>query len=107
MFPNYLMESIPVPAMPEHAPVAILVDDPYLSDYLSGEIRIGAYRPPSWLFFFGTAFNERSIVFPYLDLKLDELAALLLRTASAKAETPAADLACSFHLPQFRNPGVG
>ena len=107
MFPNYLMESVPVPAMPEHTPVAVLIDDPYLSDYLSGEIRVGAYRPPSWFFFFGTAFNERSMVFPYLDLKLDELASLLLRTASAKAENPAADMACVFHLLQFRNPGVG
>ena len=47
------------------------------------------------------------MVFPYLDLKLDELASLLLRTASAKAENPAADMACVFHLLQFRNPGVG
>ena len=104
-FPDFLMESVPAFAAPDHAPVAILIDDPYLSDYLSGEIRVGAYSPPSWCSFFGTALNERSMVFPYLDLKLDELAASLLRTASAKAENPVAELACDFHLIQFRNPG--
>ena len=46
------------------------------------------------------------MVFPYLDLKLDVLAAVLLRTASLKADNPAADLACEFHLLQFRNPGA-
>ena len=105
LFPDFLMESVPAFAAPDHAPVAILIDDPYLSDYLSGEIRVGSYSPPSWGSFFGTAFHERSMVFPYLDLKLDELAAALLRTASAKAENPVADLACDFHLIQFRNPG--
>ena len=103
LFPAFLPES--VPATPDHAPVAILIDDPYLSDYLSGEIRAGAYSPPSWCSFFGTALNERSMVFPYLDLKLDELAVSLLKAASSKAENPAADLACDFHLLQFRNPG--
>ena len=104
-FPGFLTESVPGFAAPDRAPVAVLIDDPYLSDYLSGEMRIGTYSPPSWCTFFGTAFTERSIVFPYLDLKLNELAASLLRTASSKAETPAADLACDFHLMQFRNPG--
>ena len=107
LFPNYLMASVPAFATSDHAPVAVLIDDPYLSDYLSGEIRIGAYRPPSCFSFFGTAFNERSMVFPYLDLKLNELAALLLRTASSKAAAPDADLAGDFHLLLFRGPGVG
>jgi len=107
MFPDFLLDSVPGPVPQDHAPVAVLIDDPYLSGYLSGEIRGGAYRPPSWCSLFGTAFNERIMVFPYLDLKLDELATLLLRTASSKAENPAADLACEFHLPQFRNPGLG
>ena len=102
LFPSFLLESASVPATPDHAPVAVLIDDPYLSEYLSGEIRGGAYSPPSWCSFFGTAFNERSMVFPYLDLKLDELAVSLLRTASSKADNPAADLACVFHLLQFR-----
>ena len=106
MFPHFLLDSVPGPVLQDHAPVAVLIDDPYLSGYLSGEIRGGAYRPPSWCSFFGTAFNERIMVFPYLDLKLDELATLLLRTASSKAESPAADLACEFHLPQFRIPGL-
>ena len=105
MFPNFLEESFPAAAGPDHAPVAVLIDDPYLSDYLSGEIRVGSYHPPSRCSFFGTAFNERSMVFPYLDLKLDALAASLIRTAFSKAETPSANLACDFHLIQFRNPG--
>lgn len=107
MFPVFLAESVPAFVAPDHAPAAVLIDDPYLSEYLSGEIRAGAYSPPSWCSFLGTAFTERSMVFPYLDLKLDELAALLLRTAASKAENPAADLACEFHLLQFRNPGIG
>lgn len=106
-FPEYLTESVPAAATPGHAPVAVLIDDPYLSDYLSGEIRIGTYHPPSWYSFFGTAFNERSMVFPYLDLKLDVLAASLIRTVCSKAENPSANLACDFHLIQFRNPGIG
>ena len=105
-FPCFLAESVPSFATPDHTPVAVLIDDPYLSDYLSGEIRTGAYSPPSCCSFFGTAFNERSMVFPYLDLKLDELATALLRTASSKADNPAADMACEFHLLQFRNPGI-
>ncbi len=106
LFPDSLMKSIPAPVTPDHSSVAVLIDDPYLSDYLSSEIRAGTYRPPSWCSFFGTAFNERIMVFPYLDLKLDELAALLLRTALSKVEYPAADLACDFHLIQFRIPGM-
>ena len=105
LFPVFLTESVSAPATPDRAPVAVLIDDPYLSDYLSGEIRGGVYSPPSWCSFFGTAFNERSMVFPYLDLKLDELAATLLRTASSKMENPTANMACEFHLLQFRNPG--
>ena len=103
IFPDFLTESMP--ASPDHAPVAVLIDDPYLSDYLSGEIRIGTYRPPSHFSFFGTAFNERSMLFPYLDLRLNELAASIIRTAYSKAENPSAALACEFHLLQFRNPG--
>ena len=105
MFSGFLLDSVPAPATPDHAPVAVLIDDPYLSDCLSGEIRGGTFRPPSWCSYAGSAFNERIMAFPYLDLKLDELAASLLRTASSKAENPAADLACEFHLVQFRNPG--
>ena len=100
-FPKFLAESVPATA----APAAVLIDDPYLSDYLSGEIRVGAYCPPPWCSFFGTAFNERSMVFPYMDLKLDALAASLIRTVFSKAENPSASLACEFHLIQFRNPG--
>ena len=106
MFPSFLEESIPNIATAGNAPIAVLVDDPYLSDYLSGEIRTGAYRPSSRYSFFGTAFNERSMVFPFLDLKLDTLAALLIRTAFSKAENPSASMACIFHLIQFRNPGI-
>ena len=105
-FPDFLAESVPA-AAPGRTPVAVLIDDPYLSDCLSGEIRVGAYHPPSWCFFFGTALNQRSMVFPYLDLRLDELAAAIVRTAASKAENPTADLACEFHLTQFRDPGIG
>jgi len=106
MFPGFLMDSVPVLAKPNHAPVAILIDDPFLSDFLSAEIRVGTYRTPSRCLFFGTAFNERTMAFPYLDLKLDELATALIRTVSEKAKNPTADLACDLHLIQFRNPGV-
>ena len=106
LFPGFLMDSVPLLAEPNHAPVAILIDDPFLSDFLSAEIRVGAYRAPSRCLFFGTAFNERTMAFPYLDLKLNELAATILRTASAKAANPFADLACDLHMVQFRNPGV-
>ena len=47
------------------------------------------------------------MVFPYLDLRLNELASTIIRTASSKTENPAADLACEFHLIQFRTPGIG
>ena len=106
MFPAFLLDSVPVLATPNHAPVAILIDDPFLSDFLSAEIRVGTYRTPSRCLFFGTAFNERTMAFPYLDLKLDELATALIRTVSEKAKNPTADLACDLHLIQFRNPGV-
>ena len=105
MFSDYLMESIPASATPDHGPIAVLIDDPYLSECLSGEMRAGTCCPPSWCSFVGSAFNERIMAFPYLDLKLDELALSLLRTASSKVENPSADLACDFHLLQFRNPG--
>lgn len=107
LFPDILAESVPFNGTPGHPAVAILIDDPYLSDYLSGEIRTGAYHPPLWCSFFGTAFNERSMVFPYLDLKLDALAAAILQAVCAKAENPSASLACLFHLIQFRTSGVG
>ena len=106
MFPGFLLDSVPILAEPNHASVAILIDDPFLSDFLSAEIRVGTYRTPSRCLFFGTAFNERTMAFPYLDLKLDELAATLLRTVSAKAENPVADLACDLHLIQFKIPGI-
>ena len=96
LFPVFLAETIPATAGSDHAPVAVLIDDPYLSDYLSGEIRVGAYRPPSRCSFFGTAFNERSMIFPYLDLKLDALAASVIQAAYSKAENPPADLPCVF-----------
>ena len=107
MFPSFLEETAPLSAAAGNAPAAVLIDDPYLSDYLSGEIRTGAYRPSSRRSFFGTALNERSMVFPFLDLRLDALAASLIRTASSKAENPSANLTCVFHLIQFRNPGIG
>ena len=106
-FPGFLMETVQTFASPDNQSVAVLLDDPYLSDYLSGEIRVGSYHPPSRCSFFGTALNERSMMFPYLDLKLDSLAAAIIRTAFSKAENPAASLACDFHLIQFRVPGIG
>ena len=106
MFPSFLLDSVPILAEPNHAPIAILIDDPFLSDFLSAEIRVGTYRTPSRCLFFGTAFNERTMAFPYLDLKLNELAETILRTVSAKAENPVADLACDLHLIQFKNPGI-
>jgi hypothetical protein len=106
MFPGFLFDSVPILAEPNHAPIAILIDDPFLSDFLSAEIRVGTYRTPSRCLFFGTAFNERTMAFPYLDLKLNELAATILRTVSAKTENPAADLACDLHLVQFKNSGI-
>ena len=107
MFPVFLTESVLLRTDPGRQPVAVLIDDPYLSDYLSGEIRTGAYHPPSWCSFFGTAFTERSIMFSYLDLKLDALAAVILQAVCAKAENPSANLACMFHLSQFRTSGAG
>jgi len=107
MFPHFLEESIPAFALQDQRPTVILIDDPYLSDYLSGEIRVGAYHPPLHCSFIGTALNERSMAFPYLDLKLDALAAAILRTASSKAENPSSSLACDFHLVQFKGNGIG
>jgi len=98
MFPDFLSEVILSGIAPGRQPVAVLMDDPYLSDYLSGEIRTGAYRPPSRCSFLGTAFNERSMVFPYLDLKLDVLAATILQAVVFKTEKPSAVLPCAFHL---------
>lgn len=107
LFPDFLTETVLRCTSSGHQAVAVLIDDPYLSDYLSGEIRTGAYHPPLRCSLFGTAFNERSMMFPYLDLKLDALAAAILRAAGEKTENPAAGLACMFHLIQFRVPGVG
>ena len=98
MFPDFLSEALSSGLASGRQPVAILMEDPYLSDYLSGEIRIGAYRPPSRLSFMGTALNERSMVFPYLDLKLDVLASTILHAVTFKTEKPSATLPCSFHL---------
>ena len=98
LFPDFLSEALASDTAPGRQAVAVLMDDPYLSDYLSGEIRTGAYRPPSRCSFLGTAFNERSMVFPYLDLKLDMLASTILQAVEFKGETPAAALPCAFHL---------
>lgn len=107
LFPVFLTETVLRCTSSGHQEIAILIDDPYLSDYLSGEIRTGAYHPPLHCSLFGTAFSERSMMFPYLDLKLDALAAAILQAAGEKTENPAAGLACMFHLIQFRVPGVG
>ena len=98
LFPDFLSEVILSGTAPGRQAIAVLMDDPYLSDYLSGEIRIGAYRPPARLSFMGTAFNERSMVFPYLDLKLDVLASMILQAVGFKTEKPSAVLPCAFHL---------
>ena len=107
MFPDFVTESVPSCISPDRRSVAVLIDDPSLSDYLSDEIRTGTFHPPSRCSFFGTAFCERSIVFPYLDLRLDALAEGLLQAVFLKAETPATALPCEFHLIQFRVPGMG
>ena len=104
LFPDFLSEVVPSCTIPDSRSVALLIDDPFRSDYLSCEIRSGAYRPPSRCSFFGTAFNERSMVFPYLNLRLDALAATILQTVCAKAENPSASLACGFHLIKFSVP---
>ena len=98
LFPDFLAESLSSGTASGGKAVAVLMDDPYLSDFLSGEIRIGSYRPPSRLSFMGTALNERSMVFPYLDLKLDVLASTILQAVTFKTEKPSAALPCSFHL---------
>lgn len=107
LFPVFLAEALSVFAPQENRSVAVLLDDPCLSDCISGEIRTGACRPPSRCSLFGTAFSERSMMFPYLDLRLASLAESILRTAISKAECPEASLACDFHLIQFRAPGIG
>ena len=98
LFPDFLSETFSSGTASGRQTVAILMDDPYLSDYLSGEIRTGAYRPPSRFSFMGTALNERSMVFPYLDLKLDVLASTILQAVLFKTEKPSAALPCAFHL---------
>lgn len=105
LFPGFLAETILSRALPDYRAVGVLIDDPYLSDYISGEIRVGAYRPPSRCSFVGVALSERFMAFPYLDLRLDALAAALVRTTFAKAETPSVSLACEFHLIQFHDTG--
>ena len=108
LFPDFLAEIVPACMPVDHRSVAVLIDDPCLSDYLSGEIRSGACRRPlSRCSFFGTAFSERFMAFPYLDLKLNTLAAELLRAVFLKAEDPTAVLPCEFHLIQFRVPEIG
>ena len=101
LFPALLREKI----LPEHSEqsgcAAILMDDPYLSDYLSGELRAGAIHVPPGCFFFGTALCERSMVFPYLNLKLDRLAASILRQAFLKSLHPAMNYPCDFHVVEF------
>ena len=104
LFPALLREKI----LPEHSEqsgcAAILMDDPYLSDYLSGELRAGAIHVPPGCFFFGTALCERSMVFPYLNLKLDRLAASILRQAFLKSLHPAMNYPCDFHVVEFIAP---
>ena len=107
MFPTFLAEAVPLYAASGNGSIAVLIDNPYLSDYLSGEIRTGAYHPPLRYSFFGTALNERSMIFPFWDLRLDTLAATIVRTAFSKAENPSVNLVCDFHQIQFRNPGIG
>jgi len=107
LFPCFLAEIVPAASVQKHRAVAVLIDDPYLSDYLSGEILVGAYHPPSRCSLFGTALNERHMAFPYLDLRLDSLAATIVRTASSKAEYPSASFAGEFHLIQFKSKEIG
>ena len=104
LFPGFLREKV-LPELAENATcTAILMDDPYLSDYLSGELRAGAIRVPQGCYFFGTALCERSMVFPYLNLKLDRLAASLLRLAFLKTLHPAMKYPCDFHVVEFKTP---
>ena len=104
LFPAFLRERI-LPSLPEGSTcAAILMDDPYLSDYLSGELRAGMIHVPPGCYFFGTALYERSMVFPYLNLKLDRLAASILRLAFLKSLHPAMNYPCDFHVVEFKTP---
>ena len=104
LFPAFLREKV----LPELAGnslcAAILMDDPYLSDYVSGELRAGTIHVPPGCYFFGTALCERSMVFPYLNLKLDRLAASILRLAFLKSLHPAMNYPCDFHVVEFKTP---
>ena len=104
LFPAFLRERI-LPSLPQGTTcAAILMDDPYLSDYLSGELRAGTVHVPPGCYFFGTALCERSMVFPYLNLKLDRLAASILRLAFLKSMHPAMNYPCDFHVVEFKTP---
>ena len=104
LFPAFLRERI-LPSLPQGAGcTAILMDDPYLSDYLSGELRAETIHVPPGCYFFGTSLSERSMVFPYLNLKLDRLAASILRLAFLKSAHPATAIPCDFHVVEFMTP---
>ena len=104
LFPAFLRERI-LPSLPGGSTcAAILMDDPYLSDYLSGELRAGTIHVPPGCYFFGTALYERSMVFPYLNLELDRLAASILRLAFLKSLHPAMKYPCDFHVVEFKTP---
>ena len=104
LFPAFLREKV-LPELAENATcAAILMDDPYLSDYLSGELRAGTIHVPPGCYFFGTALCERSMVFPYLNLKLDRLAASILRLAFLKSLHPAMKYPCDLHVVEFKTP---
>ena len=102
LFPAFLRERILAELAGHSTCAAILMDDPYLSDYLSGELRAGMIHVPPGCFFFGTVLCERSMVFPYLDLKLDRLAASILRMAFLKSLHPAMNYPCDFHVVEFK-----
>ena len=104
LFPAFLREKVLPEFAGNPASAAILMDDPYLSDYLSGELRAGAIHVPPGCYFFGTALCERSMVFPYLNLKLDRLAASILRLAFLKSLHPAMKYPCDFHVVEFKTP---
>ena len=104
LFPAFLREKV-LPELAENATcAAILMDDPYLSDYLSGELRAGTIHVPPGCYFFGTALYERSMVFPCLTLKLDRLAASILRLAFLKSLHPAMKYPCDLHVVEFKTP---
>ena len=104
LFPAFLKEKV-LPSLPDGADcAAILMDDPYLSDYLSGELRAGTIHVPSGCYFFGTALYERSMVFPCLNLKLDRLALSILRLAFLKSLHPAMKFPCDLHVVEFLVP---